>query len=53
MLNIIFSSSIETDDESLLMKKLSTMKQQLNNVKSLLSDKDIVDWNRFEYLFDH
>jgi hypothetical protein len=32
------------------ISSLVSIKQQLNNVKSLLSDKDIADWNRLECL---
>ncbi len=34
------------EDVSVLFEKLVAIKQQLNDVKSLLSDKDIADWNR-------
>ena len=43
-----FSNDIEDDDLSSLLERLTTIKQQLNDVKSLLSDKDITEWNRFE-----
>ncbi|CAF4829686.1 unnamed protein product, partial [Rotaria socialis] len=40
------NNSIGNADVSSLLEKLTTIKQQLNDVKSLLSDKDIIDWNR-------
>jgi len=39
-------NNIEDEDLSTLV----SIKQQLNDVKSLLSDKDIADWNRLECL---
>jgi hypothetical protein len=47
-----FSSSIEVEDGdvSSLLANLAAIKQQLNDVKSLLSDKDIADWNRFNLM---
>jgi hypothetical protein len=40
----------DNEDENLsgLFEKLIPIKQQLNDVKALLSDKDIADWNRLE-----
>lgn len=37
----------ERDSSKEIFEKLIQMKQELNAVKSLLSDKDIADWNRF------
>lgn len=45
-----FSSSIGNEDSASLLEKLTAIKQELNDVKSLLSDKDIIDWNRFEHI---
>ncbi|CAF1359262.1 unnamed protein product [Rotaria sordida] len=44
--DFVENNSIENDDISSLLENLITIKQQLNDVKSLLSDKDIIDWNR-------
>ena len=43
-----FSDDVKDGNLSDLLEKLYAMKQQLNEVKSLLSDKDIAEWNRFE-----
>jgi hypothetical protein len=47
-----FNNNTEDEDEdvSSLLEKLVSIKQQLNEVKSLLSDKDIADWNKLEYI---
>jgi hypothetical protein len=42
------NNNTENEDISSLLEKLIPIKQQLNDVKSLLSDKDITDWNRLE-----
>jgi len=42
-----FNHNTENEDIS---SSLVSIKQQLNDVKSLLSDKDIADWNRLEYI---
>ncbi|CAF4445981.1 unnamed protein product, partial [Rotaria magnacalcarata] len=44
--DFVANNSIGNADVSSLLEKLTTIKQQLNDVKSLLSDKDIIDWNR-------
>ncbi|CAF3816431.1 unnamed protein product [Rotaria sp. Silwood1] len=44
--DFVENNSIGNDNVSCLLEKLTTIKQQLNDVKSLLSDKDIIDWNR-------
>ncbi|CAF1367938.1 unnamed protein product [Adineta ricciae] len=49
--DVRFDFLVENDDVkdgnlSDLLEKLYAMKQQLNEVKSLLSDKDIAEWNR-------
>ncbi len=46
--DFIYSDSKNTEDLSDLFEKLVIIKQQLNEVKALLSDKDIADWNRLE-----
>ena len=47
--DFIYSDSKNTEyDLESLFERLVNIKQQLNGVKALLSDKDITDWNRFE-----
>lgn len=48
-----FNSSddnIENEDITCLCKKLIPIKEQLNYVKSSLSDQDIAEWNKLEYI---
>ena len=46
--DFIYSESKNTDDLESSFERLMNIKQQLNEVKALLSDKDITDWNRLE-----
>ncbi|CAF1271805.1 unnamed protein product [Adineta steineri] len=43
---VVENNNIEDEDISNFLEKLVEIKQQLNHTKSLLSDKDITDWNR-------
>jgi len=48
--DFVKQSNVDNDERGSakeIFEKLIQMKQELNAVKSLLSDKDIADWNRF------
>lgn len=46
--DFVYSNEDKNNTENLgdLFERLALLKQQLNDVKGRLSDKDIADWNR-------